>query len=294
MSMSEIAHADWRFETLSDAAAVLGESPQWSLRDGCVWWVDVTGRKLLRSDTASGHTRVWRTPEEIGFVVLTHGGAIVTGMESGLFRFDPVDGGFTLIWRLEGSSTRFNDAATDAAGRLWAATCDVDNKKPLGKLLCIEADLAVREVASGLLTPNGLAVDSGRGLLYLSDSHPTVQALWRLPLDLASGGTGAWQELARIADLKGRPDGGVIDAAGTYWIAGVGGGVLHGFSPQGRRVAEVATPMPDPTKIAFGGPLLDQVFLTSKMGKTGGGGCLAVGTPGISGQRETPFSYGPA
>jgi len=67
--------------------------------------------------------------------------------------------------------------------------------------------------------------------------------------------------------------------------------VLHGFSPQGRRFAEVATPMPDPTKFTFGGPLLDQVFLTSKIANTGGGGCLAVGMPGISGQAPTAFGY---
>ena len=61
----------WRFRRLSDAQAVLGESPVWSARDGCVWWVDVTGRRLLRSDAANGATRVWRTPEEIGFVALS-------------------------------------------------------------------------------------------------------------------------------------------------------------------------------------------------------------------------------
>lgn len=291
--MTAIEPADWHFETLSDAAAVLGESPQWSLRDGCVWWVDVTGRKLLRSDAESGHTRVWRTPEEIGFVVLARGGAVVAGMESGLFLFDQTNGGFTPIWRLEGRGVRFNDAATDGAGRLWAATCDIANRQPLGKLLCIEPGLTVREIADGLLTPNGLAVDAARGLLYLSDSHPGVRRLWRLPLDLASGGTGERQELACFADLKGRPDGGAVDATGTYWIAGVGGAALHGFSPEGRRVAEVATPVADPTKLAFGGPRLDRVFLTSKTGGGRGAGCLAVAAPGISGQAVTPFGWNP-
>jgi len=212
-------------------------------------------------------------------------------MESGLFLFDPAGGGFTLVWRLADNGARFNDAATDAAGRLWAATCDIDNRQPLGKLLCFEPDLAVREVASGLLTPNGLAVDDVQGLLYLSDSHPTIRTLWRLPLDGTSGNIGECQRLARFDDLKGRPDGGAIDADGTYWIAGVGGGVLHGFSPQGRRAVEVATPMADPTKIAFGGAQLDQVFLTSKIG--GGGGCLAVARPGLRGRAQTLFGYQP-
>ncbi|HMA16623.1 MAG TPA: SMP-30/gluconolactonase/LRE family protein, partial [Kiloniellaceae bacterium] len=214
---------NWRFRRLSDARAVLGESPVWSARDRCVWWVDVTGRKLLRSDAASGATRVWRTPEEIGFVTLTAAGGVVAGMASGLFAFDPAGGGsFRLILPLEGRNVRFNDAAVDAAGRLWAATCDIDNRAPVGRLLRIEPDLRATTVLQGLLTPNGLAVDSARGRLFLSDSHPTVRALWRLPFDLAGGGLGEREELAHFGGLKGRPDGGALDAEGGYWIAGVG------------------------------------------------------------------------
>ncbi|MGD1878598.1 MAG: SMP-30/gluconolactonase/LRE family protein [Kiloniellaceae bacterium] len=291
-------HSDpWRFETLSDAQAVLGESPVWSARDNGVWWVDVTGRKLLRTAAADGRTQVWPTPEEIGFVVPTAEGRLVAGMESGLFLFDPARGGFTLIWRLEGQGVRFNDAATDSAGRLWAATCDIENREAAGELLCIEPDLAVRQVVAGLLTPNGLAADSAGGWLYLSDSHPTVRSLWRLPMDVANGATGERQEVADFGDLKGRPDGGAFDAAGTYWIAGVGGSALHGFAPDGRRLAEIAPPMESPTKFVFGGSALDRVFLTSKAGDAGGGR-LAVATPSLGravlhGRGETPFGYVP-
>jgi len=286
---------DWRYERLSDAQALLGESPVWSAAEDCVWWVDVTGRRLLRSEAASGRTRVWRTPEEIGFVTLATGGRVVVGMESGLFLFDAAAGTFDLIYRLEGRNVRFNDAAIDAAGRLWAATCDVANKAPLGRLYRFEPDLSATVVAEGLLTPNGLAVDSARGRLFLSDSHPTVRCLWWLPLDFASGSLGERQELADFGALKGRPDGGVLDAEGCYWIAGVGGGTLHGFSPAGARVAEVATPMLNPTKLAFGGAGRTTAFLTSKSGPADDpGGFLYRVTPLVAGREETAFSYAPA
>ena len=286
---------DWRFERLSDAQALLGESPVWSAAENCVWWVDVTGRRLLRSEIAGGRTRVWRTPEEIGFVTLATGGRVVVGMESGLFLFDAAAGSFDLVHRLEGRNVRFNDAATDAAGRLWAATCDIANKAPLGRLFRFEPDLSATVVAEGLLTPNGLAVDSARGRLFLSDSHPAVRCLWWLPLDVASGALGERRELARFGALKGRPDGGAIDAQGCYWIAGVGGATLHGFSRAGVRVAEVATPMLNPTKLAFGGAGLDTAFLTSKSG-TGNdpGGFLFRAAPAVAGRAETAFGYAPA
>jgi sugar lactone lactonase YvrE len=289
--MRDVSVQHWRFERLSDAQAVLGESPLWSGAENAVWWVDVTGRKLLRSDADSGRTRAWRTPEEIGFVVATAKGLAV-GMESGLFLVDAAGGGFTPIVPLEGRNERFNDAATDVEGRLWAATCDIDNRSPLGRLLRIDPDLTVSEIASGLMTPNGLAVDSDSGQLYLSDSHPDVQCLWRLPFDLASGSAGGRQLLADFRDLAGRPDGGTLDAEGTYWIAGVDGAVLHGFSPEGERRAEVATPMASPTKFAFGGASLETVFLTSKGGAGDeAGGFLCKAEPGPRGRRESRFGY---
>ncbi|MGF1593420.1 MAG: SMP-30/gluconolactonase/LRE family protein [Kiloniellaceae bacterium] len=289
--MPDVQVQHWRFERLSDARARLGESPLWSARENAVWWVDVTGRKLLRSDADSGRTRVWRTPEEIGFVVATASGLAV-GMESGLFLFDAAGGGFSLIVPLDGRNERFNDAATDAAGRLWAATCDIDNKAPLGRLLRIDPDLTVNEIASGLMTPNGLAVDSDSGRLYLSDSHPQVRCLWWLPFDPGSGSAGGRQLLANFREIEGRPDGGTLDAEGTYWIAGVDGAVLHGFSPGGERRAEVTTPMASPTKFAFGGKSLEVAFLTSKtVADDDAGGFLYKAVPGPRGRRESRFGY---
>jgi sugar lactone lactonase YvrE len=286
----------WRFEKLGETRATLGESPVWSAEENCLWWVDITGRRLFRSAASDGATQSWAMPEEIGFVVPAVGGAVVVGLESGLFTFDAAGGALELILELADPGARFNDACTDSAGRLWAATCDIANRAPLGKLYRIAPDLAAEAVLDGLMTPNGLAVDSARGRLYLSDSHPTVQALWSAPLDIATGALGRRRLLADFTELKGRPDGAAIDAAGTYWIAGVGGGVLHGFARDGARVAEVATPMAQPTKLAFGGAGLERIFLTSKSeaGKGDPGGCVMTALPGLSGRRETPFGYASA
>jgi len=282
----------WRFDRLTEEKAGLGESPAWSPGDGCLWWVDVTGRRLLRSDAATGATESWAMPEEIGFVVPAARGAVIVGLESGLFGFEAKTAGLQLIFELEDPGARFNDACTDPAGRLWAATCDIDNRQPLGKLYRIAPDFTAEAVLHGLMTPNGLAVDGGSGQLYLSDSHPTVQKLWRAPFDTASGTVGERRVLADFAALRGRPDGAAIDAEGTYWIAAVDGGRLYGFSPSGERVAEVATPMASPTKLAFGGADLRRIFLTSKTGAGDDpGGCVMTATPGLAGRCETPFGY---
>lgn len=276
------------FKPVSDVRAELGESPVWSAADACVWWVDISGRRLLRTG-ADGATETWETTEQVGFVVLASTG-VVLGLESGLFAFDPSTGGFEQLVALEAPGVRFNDATTDSAGRLWAGTMDMENRRPVGQLLRIDPDLTVTVVAEGMRTPNGLAVDDVTGRLYFSDSHPEIQTIWAANLDIRSGRLSERRIFARMHEFAGRPDGGALDEDGNYWSAGVDGGAIHVFARDGSRLFEFPTPMPDTTKIAFGGPELRHIYLTSKAG-SGAGGLLAVAETAFKGRETTPFGY---
>ncbi len=66
------------FEPLSIVRAELGESPVWSASEACVWWVDITGRRVLRTGT-DGVTETWEMPEQTGFVALA-GAAVLCAM----------------------------------------------------------------------------------------------------------------------------------------------------------------------------------------------------------------------
>lgn len=275
----------WEFERLSDVQAGLGESPVWSSDENCIWWVDIEGHQLLRTEANSGATQAWPTPEEIGFVTPGKDDAIFVGMETGLFSFKSATGTFQLVHNLNKKNIRFNDATTDAAGRLWAGTMHMENNAPVGTLYRIDPDLGVHAIETGFMTLNGLAVDTTRQRLYFSDSHPTVQTIWKCDLDIASGKLGEKQVFARLHDLDGRPDGGAVDDEGNYWIAGVGGGkAFYVYSPDGELLAEIAMPMESPTKLAFGGADQSSVFITSKGdGNKGPGGYLFKVSPKISG-----------
>lgn len=272
------------FKPISTVTAELGESPVWSAAENAVWWVDIPCKRVHRTDLADHSTRSWTTPEQVGFVALTANG-IVAGMESGLFAFDPASGVFDLIYRLADAGVRFNDATTDPAGRLWAGTMDIENRRAAGRLLRIDPDLSVTTVISGMRIPNGLAVDAARGRLYVSDSHAEYQTVWAADIDIASGGIGERRVFARFDNLPGRPDGAAIDAQGNYWIAGVGGGEIYVFTPDGELAQTFATPMDSPTKPAFGDNLL---FLTSKSGNGGGGRLMAAQYP-VVGADVPPF-----
>lgn len=263
----------WTFEPLSDYRAVLGESPEWDPVNRCVWWVDIDGKMLCHTHVDSGETKTWKTPELIGFVAPVKAGVVV-GMERGLYLFDADTGAFELFFDLGETGLRFNDATRDSTGTIWAGTMDVNNVKPVGTLFKISPDLQVQKLFGGLTTINGLAIDETRAQLYLSDSHPSIQTIWTMPSNADSD---LRKTFCDMNALSGRPDGGAVAPDGTYWIAGVGGAVLHGFAPDGTHLYQVSTPMADPTKLLF---VDDHAYLTSKTdGDTGKGGWLSKVTP---------------
>jgi len=93
------------------------------------------------------------------------------------------------------------------------------------------------------------------------------------------------------------PDGCTIDADGCYWIAANAGWQLIRYTPQGRIERQIPLPVQRPTMLAFGGPALDTIYVTSQAPRPGdaplerqphAGGLFAV-SPGIKGLPEPRF-----
>ncbi|MAS44163.1 MAG: hypothetical protein CML46_04500 [Rhodobacteraceae bacterium] len=270
---------------MTETCAELGESPVWRTEDDMIWWVDVEGLRLLRTD-ARGRTRAWFTPEAPGFVQLDAAGAPLVGMGTGLHRFDEATGAFARLAAMDAPGRRCNDACVDAAGRLWFGTMDVDNLRANGALYVMGADAVPHLVQDAFRTLNGLAWDAARERLFVSDSHARAQTLWTLRL--RDDRPPLREVFARFDALPGRPDGAAMDADGHCWIAGVGGAELLRFAPDGRIVARVPTPMAQPTKPAFIGPGLGRMVLTSRRGPGGGGRLAAWDAARAMGVRGVP------
>lgn len=273
--------------------AVLGESPVWDAENNLLWWVDIDGRCVIATDPATGAERIWPTPEMPGFVVLTDTGMPALGMESGIFLFDPDGAEFQRIIPVDQPGHRFNDATIDWTGRLWAGSMAYDATQPTGVLYAIDASGPARPVLNGLRTVNGLAADPARGRLFLSDTNPAIQTVWTAPLDGPTGALGARKVFADFNPLNGRPDGAALDSDGRYWIAAVGGGALHVFSPDGALVRSHEAPFPAPTKPAFFGADLARIAVTSKSGPTPPEGGLGLtGPSGVTGSAVPRWRLG--
>lgn len=253
------------FETFSDRWAHLGESPVWSQNENCIWWVDTDGRKLLRTDAASGRTAVWDAPEAVGCIALRADGTLIAGLATGIFLFDRRSGGFERLCSPESrTDVRFNDGTLDPAGRLWAGTMQQGVPGPGGALFCIEADLSHRRVFEGFWTPNGLAFDPLRHRMYFSDSHPSVQTIWVCDYDVATGTPSNRRVFATTHAVVGRPDGAFLDEDGIYWISGVSGSELLRFAPSGEPLEPIPVPVTHPTKIVMDSKNPRTIYVTTR------------------------------
>lgn len=245
--------------TIFDATpARVGEAPLWDAGRGCLWWVDIPGRCILRSDGATRERLDVAVPPAA--LALTEGGDLVVAAGTGWHRLDLATGALDVIaTRTLPPGTRMNDGVTDARGRFWTGTLQ-DDRNPVGELLCLDGG-EIRVAQSGLRLQNGCAISPDGGTFWLADSHPEVCTIWAYDFDLDSG-TLANRRVFHRPD-RGRPDGAAIDAEGCYWYAAVDGGALVRLDPQGRQMQVIELPVSRPTKLAFGGADLSTIFVTS-------------------------------
>lgn len=280
----------------------VGECPVWDGDAQALYWVDINGRHIHRLDWATGVQQTWNTPQRVGCIALSAQGGVVAGMETGVYAVGLLAPPLLQLECLAPIShprpnMRFNDGRCDGAGRFWLSTMCMDMAPPsaVGAWMCLdEAGLRASPI-DGLITPNGLAFSPDGRTLYCSDSHPSVQTVWACDFDLASGMPGPRRVFVDMAPLPGRPDGAAVDADGHYWICANDAGLVHRFDPSGQRVASVPVPVPKPSMCAFGGPLLDTLFVTSIRPAEGATAlcgavfALDVGVRGLAEPRFTRF-----
>ncbi|MCY1452568.1 6-deoxy-6-sulfogluconolactonase [compost metagenome] len=81
--------------------------------------------------------------------------------------------------------------------------------------------------------------------------------------DLDTGTVTNKQVFARFADADGMPDGLAIDAQGHVWCAMWDGWAIKRFAPDGTLERSIDLPVPRPTNLAFGGPQLKTLYITT-------------------------------
>ncbi len=251
-----------------DAGAVLGEGCLWSEREQALWWVDILQQRLHRFRPADGERRTWQLPDTVSAVAeRTHAKGLVLAMRNGFAFFDPDTEALQLLAQPGLPGNRFNDGACDAQGRFWSGSMDFACRAKTGGLYRLEPD-GDRAPRCDLVLDAGFPVTNGpawtldgRTMFFNDTVRGRVLAL---PFDAATGQLGAARTFLQLAADDGYPDGMTVDAAGRLWLAHWGAGCVSVHdSADGRELARVHLPAPHITKMAFGGPGLRTLFITS-------------------------------
>ncbi|WFC63472.1 SMP-30/gluconolactonase/LRE family protein [Pseudomonas sp. REST10] len=283
-------------ELIVDARNATGESPVWNAAEQALYWVDIPAGRLHRWSVADGQTQSWQADEMLACLAMHPSGGWLAGMQSGLFHLRPQDDGgirSECLARVEHPrpQMRFNDGRCDRQGRFWAGTMLLDMAAGARVGALYRYDGQLQERLDDLIVPNGLAFSPDGRIMYLSDSHPTVQAVWAFDYDTDSGTPHNRRLFIDMTRHPGRPDGAAVDVDGCYWICGNDAGLVHRFTPDSRLDRSLAVPVQKPAMCAFGGPQLDTLFVTSirPAGDVSeqplAGGVFAL-SPGVRGMAE--------
>lgn len=247
-------------ECVADVRATLGEGPTWMPREQALYWVDIPGAKLFRWSAQDG-VRVIDPGVNICSIAARAAGGYIGAGYDGFFEID-ADHRVKLIGDPEPDlpGNRFNDGKVDPAGRFWAGTMDRYERQASGSLYRLDPDLRWTRCDTGYRVTNGPAFSRDGRTLYHTDS-----ALQRVyAFDLAADGSIANRRVhLQFGEGEGYPDGMTVDAEDGLWIAFWDGWCVRRFAPDGSRLAEIKVPAQRPTSVAFGGPDLDRLFVTS-------------------------------
>ncbi|MCE2528060.1 MAG: SMP-30/gluconolactonase/LRE family protein [Actinomycetia bacterium] len=265
------------------ADAQLGESPVWDGERGVLWWVDINGRAIHQYDPVAGEDRSTDVPRKPAALAVRSGGGLVVATDQGFHGFSPEDGSFDSLApdpEPDLPSNRLNDSRCDRQGRFWAGSMHDPTSAKIaeGRLHRLDPDLSVTTFLEGLGVSNGLAFSPDGRTMYHADTW--AETVWAYDYDPDEGVPRNRRVFAEFFDVAGRPDGATVDESGCYWVALVRGGQLARVNPRGELDRLIPFPVTVPTMPAFGGALLDTMFVT----------CLGAGAvsgadarPGIDG-----------
>jgi sugar lactone lactonase YvrE len=280
-----------------DVTADLGEGPIWDAARGCLLFVDIMEGDVHAFDPATGVDAIYEVGQPVGAVVPTVRGDWLAAVRDGFVRVDPATSATTLAAIVEEDrpDNRMNDGYCDPRGRFWAGTMSMNHVREAGALYRFDPNGQVTRMLTGVTTSNGIDWSPDGRLLYYVDTG--TGRIDVFDFDLDRGVITARRVFAAIPEQDGKPDGLIVDADGFLWLALWGGSAVHRYAPDGRRNRTITLPVTHPTKCAFGGPDLSDLYITSASRPLSAAarraephaGSVFHCRPGVKGRAPTPF-----
>jgi sugar lactone lactonase YvrE len=283
--------------TRINAQSQCGESPIWDPQTSTLSWVD-TERPCFSVLSGETRTVTHQTRRLVQAIGRRRAGGWVAVVRDG----------FALL-QAEGTETRFlgnpvdglphltmNDGTVGPDGRFYAGSFNQkDLDAPDGCLYRVDCDGKTVVIDTGLVLPNGMAFSPDGATLYLTEMW--ARRIVAYNFDPGAGTVSGRRTLVTVPVSEGYPDGLIVDEQGFLWSGHWQGFRVTRYDPDGGKVLHIDVPVPTATCMAFGGPDLGQLYITTaKKGLTPEqlaaypeAGDLFWVRPGVRGREEHQF-----
>jgi sugar lactone lactonase YvrE len=253
-------------ELVLDAKARLGEGAVWDARRQLLYWVDIEGHELHVFDPAAGRDRSFALGDSVGTVVARARGGVALTLGRAFAALDLDTRKVTVLAEPKEEKVRlgnrFNDGKCDPRGRFWAGTMAVSEAPAAGGLYRLDPDGSVQRMLEDVSISNGISWSAAADLMYYIDTPTREVAVF--DYDDATGTIANRRVAVRFPARHGWPDGMTMDADGMLWIAEWDGGCVSRWDPaRGKLVQRIPLPVSRVTSCAFGGPGLDELYVTT-------------------------------
>lgn len=241
-----------------------GENPMWDAERGVLHYIDNTGRKVHSFDPETGAARTLAMPAVITTLVLRQGGGAVVTLRSGIHFLDLDTGTLELVDPLPDPPPYvYNDGKVDSRGRflIGASTANFAAPTPDGGLFRLDPDGKVSRLDHGIHFSNSPCWSPDEKTFYFSDSWTDTTFAYHY--DIETGAVSRRRPFVNTRALGGLPDGATVDADGLFWVAIYQGGKVAAYRPDGTLERAIDMPVKLVSSLAFGGPDLDRLFVTT-------------------------------
>lgn len=250
-------------EVIANDGNLCGEGPHWDEREESIYWTDIDGKRFYRYLwREQRHELVHQGFSVNGFCLQQDAGFLVTSSQ-GVWLWEPGKDPLLLASSADGEECRLNDCLADLEGRVYSGSFHLgeDESSPSSFLFRIDTDGSVHIADEGIGFSNGLAFSPDCATLYFTDT--TARCIYAYDWRRSDGALRNRRVFVRIDRSEGLPDGLTVDADGFLWCAHWFGGCVTRYDPDGKRERRVEIPASQTSSLAFGGPDLDEVYVTS-------------------------------
>jgi sugar lactone lactonase YvrE len=275
-------------ERFSEPVAFHGEGPVWI--DGRLCLVDMLAGDVVTLDDDGAVRERLHVGEVAATVRPRRDRGLVVAVERG-FALVAADGTVTPmpeVWSDPG--VRMNDGGTDPDGRFYCGSMAYDMTPGAGALYRLDPGGDVTIVLPSVTCSNGLAWSPDGTTAYYIDSLTYRIDAFDYDRELSNR-----RPFATVEDGQGMPDGLTVDREGGIWVAFWGGSAVRRYGPEGTVDEVLELPVTQVTACTFGGPALDELYITtSRMevpeGEQPEAGSVYRARPGVVGLPAAPFA----